>query len=191
MFCKNCGAQLPEGANCCPQCGTPVSESIEKKIANGANEFVGRTESEIRNTMNSFSNPVMTSVLKTDRSLIITLLLNIITCGIYSIFFCDEISKSVNVACAGDGEQTTGGLMMWLLSIVTCGIYGIVWYYKLGNRLASNSTRYGMNFQENGTTVLLWMILGSALCGIGPLIALHILIKNTNSICAAYNQYNA
>ena len=26
-FCKQCGAQLPEGANVCPQCGNPVTAS--------------------------------------------------------------------------------------------------------------------------------------------------------------------
>lgn len=45
-----------------------------------------------------------------------------------------------------------------------------------------------MNFQENGTTVLLWDLFGIFLCGIGPFIAMNIIIKNTNSICMAYNR---
>ncbi|MGN0967817.1 MAG: hypothetical protein ACI4O3_00990, partial [Oscillospiraceae bacterium] len=56
--------------------------------------------------------------------------------------------------------------------------------------LASNAPRYGLNFQENGTTVLLWYLVGALLCGIGPYVAMHFLIRNTNSICAAYNQAN-
>ena len=43
---------------------------------------------------------------------------------------------------------------------------------------------------ENGTTVLLWLIFGSFLCGIGAFVAMHILIKNTNAICNAYNVQN-
>ena len=78
-------------------------------------------------------------------------------------------------------------LVVILLSIITCGIYSWIWYYKLGNRFASNAPRYGLSFQENGTTVLVWMLFGALLCGIGPFIALHIIIKNTNAICAAYN----
>ena len=34
MFCKNCGAELPENASVCPKCGTGVhspSESIAKE----------------------------------------------------------------------------------------------------------------------------------------------------------------
>ena len=78
----------------------------------------------------------------------------------------------VNIACDGDGESTSGLVAFVCLSIITCGIYTWIWYYKLGNRLASNAPRYGLNFQENGTTVLLWLIFGAVLCGIGPFIAL-------------------
>ena len=74
-----------------------------------------------------------------------------------------------------------------LLSMITCGFYQIYWMYSLGNRLASNAPRYGQNFQENGTTVLLWYLVGALLCGIGPLVAMNIIIKNTNTLCGAYN----
>ena len=29
MFCGNCGRQLPEGAQVCPQCGTKVAKDID------------------------------------------------------------------------------------------------------------------------------------------------------------------
>ena len=57
-----------------------------------------------------------------------------------------------------------------------------------GNRLANNAGRYGLCIQENGTTVLMWCIFGTLICGIGPFIAMHILIKNSNMICNAYNR---
>lgn len=76
--------------------------------------------------------------------------------------------------------------MYILLSIVTCGIYSYYWHYALGNRLAENAPRYGMSFTENGTTVLLWRLFGVLICGIGPLIAMHIVIKNTNALAGAY-----
>ena len=104
----------------------------------------------------------------------------------YAAFF--EIAKDVNVACDGDGQNTSGLAAFILLSIITCGIYTWFWYYNLGNRLAANAPRYGMTFQENGTTILLWQIFGSFLCGIGPFVAMYILIKNTNQICNAYNR---
>lgn len=128
--------------------------------------------------------------LKTDRGLASYILLTIITCGIYSYYFIWQMAHDVNIACEGDGESTSGLAAFILLSIVTCGIYAWVWYYKLGNRLCNNAGRYGLQFQENGTTVLMWLLLGSLICGIGQFVAMNILIKNTNAICNAYNRYN-
>lgn len=126
--------------------------------------------------------------LKTDRGLLGYILLTFITCGIYSYYFIYSVARDVNTACEGDGKSTGGLLKFILLSIITCGIYSWVWQYSLGNRLAANAPRYGMSFQENGTTVLLWDLFGILLCGIGPFIAMNIIIKNTNSICMAYNR---
>ncbi len=92
--------------------------------------------------------------------------------------------------CREDGQKTGGLLAFILLSFVTCGFYGLYWEYKLGNRLAANAPRYGLTFQENGTSVLLWYLVGALLCGIGPWVAMHILIKNTNALAAAYNARN-
>lgn len=115
------------------------------------------------------------------------IILSIITCGIYSYYFLYKLAHDVNIACEND-EQTTPGLAAFIiLSFVTCGIYACYWYYKLGNRLAANAPYYGMNFQENGTTVLMWFIFGMLLCGIGPFIGMNILIKNSNKLCNAYN----
>lgn len=126
--------------------------------------------------------------LKTDRSLVAYILLSIITCGIYSYYFLYTMARDVNIVCEGDGKKTGGLAAFILLSWITCGFYALYWYYSLGNRLASNAPRYGLNFQENGTTVLLWYLVGLLLCGIGPYVAMYFLIKNTNSICSAYNR---
>ncbi|MBO6307704.1 MAG: DUF4234 domain-containing protein [Oribacterium sp.] len=128
--------------------------------------------------------------LKEDRSLLMYIVLTIVTCGIYSFFFIYKLAEDVNTACNGDGEETAGLVKYMLLSIITCGIYSLIWLYKLGNRLSANSYRYGLSIQENGTTILMWYVLGSFLCGIGPLVAWHILIKNINAICSAYNRAN-
>lgn len=125
--------------------------------------------------------------LKADRSLVAYILLSLITCGIYSWYFIYALARDVNAVCAGDGKSTAGLVKLVLLSMITCGFYSFYWYYALGNRLAENAPRYGLNFQENGTTVLLWYLVGSLACGIGPFVAMHIIIKNTNALCGAYN----
>ena len=126
--------------------------------------------------------------VKEDRSLVMYILLSIVTCGIYSYYFLYSIAQDANVVCADDGKKTSGLAAFILLSIVTCGIYAWIWYYNLGNRLSENAPKYGLNFSENGTTVLMWMIFGSFLCGIGPFIAMHILITNMNALAHAYNE---
>lgn len=135
----------------------------------------------------TYSNPNVVRPLKTDRGLLGYILLTIITCGIYNYYFIYTVARDVNVACAGDGKSTGGLLKFILLSILTCGIYSWWWEYSLGNRLAESAPRYGLSFSENGTTILMWLLFGMLLCGIGPFIAMNIIIKNTNSICMAYN----
>lgn len=124
------------------------------------------------------------------RSLLTYVLLSIITCGIYSIYFWYVFAEDMNTLCQGDGEETTNYIVVILLSIVTCGVYGFYWMYKLGNRLQTNAPRYGMAFQENGTTVLLWYLVGALICGIGPILGANILIKNINLLGDAYNRLN-
>lgn len=127
-------------------------------------------------------------MISTNRSLVTYIVFNILTCGIYGYYFLYCMARDVNIMCEGDGDNTPGLAVFIILSFVTCGFYGLYWYYKLANRLSANAPRYGLNFQENGTTVLLWYVVGALVCGIGPYVAMYILIKNTNALAAAYNQ---
>ena len=115
-------------------------------------------------------------------------LLSIVTCGIYGYYFLYTMARDTNIACAGDGETTPGLAQLILLSLVTCGLYAFYWDYKIGDRLFKNGPRYGLTFTENGTTILMWDIIGLLIGGIGHYIAMYFLIKNLNSICVEYNQ---
>lgn len=126
-------------------------------------------------------------MIQEDRALWKYIVFGILTCGIYGYYFIYQLAMDVNEMCADDGKKTSGLAAFILLSFLTCGIYAWFWYYSLGNRLQENAPRYGLNFSENGTSVLLWLLLGSWLCGIGIFVAIHILIKNTNALAKAYN----
>ena len=126
--------------------------------------------------------------VKQDRNVIIYLLLTILTCGIYSLFFFHSWAQDVNTVCRGDGRETPGLVKFILLGLVTCGIYSFIWYYSLENRLQDNGPRYGVEVRQSGSTILLWMLVGIFLCGLGPLIGMHIMLSNTNALCAAYNR---
>lgn len=131
--------------------------------------------------------PMGYAPIKTDRGVIGWLLLSIVTCGIYSYYFLYCLARDINVMCQDDGDSTPGLAAFILLSFVTCGFYALYWYYKIGNRLQANAPRYGLMFQENGTTVLMWQIVGALLCGLGTIFAMNIIIKNTNAMATAYN----
>lgn len=128
-------------------------------------------------------------MVEQNRSFVTFLLLTIVTCGIYSLYFWYKYAEDVNRMCAGDGQETTGGGTLILLWLFTCGIYPLIWYYSVGNRLKMNGTRYGVNVQEDGQTILLWTIIGMFI-GIGAYIGAYFLIKNANDVAAAYNQRN-
>ena len=123
------------------------------------------------------------------RDFVTYILLSIITCGIYPIFFWYRFAQDINRVCDGDGDTTTDYIIAWLLSIVTCGIYGFYWYYKLGNRMYNNGPRYGVRINENGTTILLWYVIGMLLCFVGSYIALYYIIRNGNMLFDSYNNY--
>ena len=210
MFCKKCGTQMPDDTKFCPVCGEPANsvnlKDLGQGAVNAANNAFNNAENELRNAAQDVANgfngnnnysggynagnggnyggPNTGMRLKEDRSIWMYLLLSFVTCGLYSFYFVYKLIEDVNIAMAGDGEETPGIVKYLLLSIITCGIYGFYWQYCLGNRLANNAPRYGMNFQENGTTVLLWDVLGSLACGVGPFIAWYIIIKNTNNLIA-------
>lgn len=201
MFCKHCGSEINENEKFCSNCGAQIEkESIVEKIHTTAEDVFQKSEEELKNafhdaagtsgTYNGGGNMGGQGPLKVDRNLVTYILLSIVTCGIYSYYFIYKIAADVNVACEGDGKSTGGLVQFILLSFITCGIYAWVWYYGLGNRLWENASRYGLNFTENGTTVLLWLIFGSLICGLGQFFAMYILIKNTNAICDAYNRQN-
>lgn len=129
-------------------------------------------------------------LLKERRSLILFVILNVITCGFYKLYFVHTSARDTNIACAGDGGHTSGLIKYIILTLLTCGLYSIYWDYALADRLAANGPRYGFYIQENGSSFLLWSLLGGWLCGLGYFVARNITLKNLNKICRGYNQKN-
>lgn len=206
-FCPNCGAHLPDASGSGSQFrdtlnGAAAAASDFADDAKDAFENVGQdarqafqaagrsVDSAVDEIAAEFrgGSPLPGGALKTDRSLVAYILLSLITCGIYGYYFIYSVARDINIACNDDDEETGGLGMYILLSIVTCGFYAIWWEYKLGNRLQKNAPYYGLSIQENGTTIILWRLLGSLLCFVGTFVGSYILIKNVNLICDAYNR---
>jgi hypothetical protein len=121
------------------------------------------------------------------RSLVLLIVFSFITFGIYGYYWIYKLAKDVNAICKGDGKKTGGLLKFLLLGIITFGIYILIWLYMLGDRLQDNGPKYNLTIKESGATVLLWYVLGSFII-VGPFIAFHIIIKNTNVLADEYNK---
>lgn len=66
------------------------------------------------------------------RSIPICIILSLITCGIYGIYWFICLTDEVNEVTQ---EEGTSGLLSFLLSLITCNLYGIYWGYKMGDKL--------------------------------------------------------
>jgi len=124
--------------------------------------------------------------MKTNRSLLALILLSLITCGIYSLYFWHVYARDMNVVCMGDGKHTRGILARIVFSILTLGIYDLIWMYGAGERISLNCHRYQTHCNTSGGSVLLWYLLGSLII-VGPFIALYKLIDGLNQLSIAYN----
>ena len=126
--------------------------------------------------------------MREDRNFVTILLLSIVTCGIYELYFMYTAINDLNTAFEGDGQESPSFGMWLLLTIITCGIYNVYWWYKQGMRMEmSGMDRYGLNIQEGGMIFLI-LAIATYFIGLPGFIALYFLVRNLNMISAAYNR---
>ncbi len=92
-----------------------------------------------------------------ERNIVVSILLTIITCGIYGIFW--FISLTDDAARSADVPDFSGG-KAFLFTIITCGIYSFYWYYKMGKTLKEANDKAGINASDNSVLYLLLGIFG-------------------------------
>lgn len=87
------------------------------------------------------------------RSVGLCIVLSIITCGIYGLYWLVCLNDD---AITVTGKPGTSGGMVLLLTIVTCGIYGIYWAYKIGEKLDQARAEHGA---PTGSLAILYLVL--------------------------------
>ena len=92
------------------------------------------------------------------RNIAVCIVLTLVTCGIYGIYWVVCLSNDVNTV-SGDVNGTSGGMVV-LLTIVTCGIYGIYWAYKQGEKLDFTKNNRGIPSSNSGVLYLILQIFG-------------------------------
>lgn len=127
--------------------------------------------------------------LKTNKGLLKTILLSVITLGIYPLVVMSAVSNDINiVASRYDGKRTMHFcLLAFIVFPITMGIGGIVWYHRISDRIGNELKRRGVNYSFSAADYWLWSVLGSLIV-IGPLVYMHKLFKAVNLMNAHYNQ---
>lgn len=93
-----------------------------------------------------------------NRNIAVCIILTIVTCGIYGIYWLACLVNDVN-AVSGRQDELSGG-MVALLTIVTCGIYHLYWAYTAGEKLDAVRHSRGLPVQSNGVVYLLLSLFG-------------------------------
>ena len=136
MYCKNCGESLHETQDVCLKCGVQKGKgngfcaNCGNAVAAEASFCVhcGASLKEKETAQESHAN---TDGIQ-ERSIAVAVILSIVTCGIYGIYWFVCLTNEMNKA-SGRENDTNGGIA-FLLNLVTCGIYGYIWAYKLGEK---------------------------------------------------------
>jgi len=128
--------------------------------------------------------------LCTSRGLAKTILLSMVTFGIYGIYVMSKVSEDINIiATRYDGQKTNHYcLMFFLFSWLTLGIAPLVWFHKISNRIGAELVRRNIPYSFDASTYWLWSFLGSFIV-VGPFVYLHKLLKAMNMLSASYNYY--
>lgn len=92
------------------------------------------------------------------RNIAVSIILSIITCGIYGIYWMIVLNDEINTL-TNDNTALSGG-MVFLLSLVTCGIYSFVWMYQMGEKLDRYYVSKGEPSGSRGILYIILSILG-------------------------------
>ena len=151
-YCAKCGGQVNENAKFCVHCGAPLTSpepaASEPVVETPAAETLNYTYTPVStepaqkqnynyeyntgNAAGTQQGPKVANSGITQRSIVVAIILTIVTCGLYGIYWMIKLNDEINVL-AGEPNATSGA-MVFLLSIVTCGIYSFFWIFKMGER---------------------------------------------------------
>lgn len=137
-FCSNCGKEVEENFNVCPNCGASINNTNNQTVVN--------------NVYNNQTIPVVTK-----REIVISIILSIVTCGIYGLYWFICLTNDANKV---SGENTPSGGMAIVLTLITCGIYSIYWNYKMGQKLYNAGKMHNKEINDNSVVYLLLSIFG-------------------------------
>lgn len=158
-YCTNCGSEMNDEVYTCPVCGCGPKP----------------TERPLRQ-------------LKSNRGALKTILLTILTLGIYSMVLYGNMSSEINLTAAKyDGKKTMNYyLLFFLIGPLTLEIGTLVWFHKFSRRIGDTLKCRNIDYSFGARTFWLWNVLGILIL-VGPFVYLHKVTKAMNLINADYN----
>lgn len=167
-FCPYCGNQLPEGAAFCSGCGAPA-EKKDNQAQPGYSQNYSEPQRDMNQQYYQQGNQAGMADMVPYREIVTCIILSLITCGIYSLYWFYNVAKDLNTVKSDGNEMSPGAVV--LLSLITCGIYGIIWAYKSGEKIDELSSMRGVQSSNTG-------ILYAVLFAFGLAIVDYCLIQN-------------
>lgn len=172
-FCFKCGKELDDSAVFCSGCGAnqqlnTTSTTDDNVNTNTNNDTTTTTQQQSTQTTSneqttyttntqSNTNGYTRSLVK-NRSIALSIILSIITCGIYGLFWYAFMVDDANKV-SGEYDSTSGGLTI-LYSLLTCGLYKIYWSYKVGKQLYNAGSNCGKDISDNSILYLILSLFG-------------------------------
>lgn len=100
-----------------------------------------------------------TGVVK-EKSIGLCVVLSLVTCGIYSIYWLYTIAHDLNDLCESQNQEkgAESGLVV-VLSIVTCGIYLLYYLWKAGKMVSSLTRSNGQHPSDDSIVLMVLSIL--------------------------------
>ena len=159
-FCQYCGNTLNGTEMTCPKCGGAVAQQAQPNYGQQAQPNYGQ-QAQPNYGQQPGMNPGYAMGGRPaieNRNIVTTILLSLVTCGIYGIIWFIKLTDDSNTAC-GEPNQTSGG-MAFLFTLLTCGLYSFYWAYKMGEKMFKAGQRYGKPIENNSVLYLVLSLFG-------------------------------
>lgn len=129
----------------------------------------------------------MNNFPQSNRRWLKTVLLSVITLGVYAIVFYTRLVQDVNTIAGGyDGKKTMHFCkMLFLLAIPTVLIFPIIWTHRLSARIGRELRRRELPYHFSAKTFWGWNVLGILIL-VGPFVYFYKLCKAMNLLSVNY-----
>jgi nicotinamide riboside transporter PnuC len=110
-----------------------------------------------------------------------SLLFNIITCSIYSLYMWYKMAKQQNEMAEQVGaKKIMGFIPAFLLGCVTCGIFNIVWFFLFMKQQAAVAEAKGVALAPTSSPIVLTILV------FVPIYSFYVICDNCNKLVDAY-----